>query len=95
MNDTLVKMFNICNFWDTVQGLFFINILVYFLDKKFDPLDNTYYFMRIPRWVFKLIEVSTYIMDLVDLSAILQGVSEHGDSFNKGKITGKVIKILL
>ena len=35
-NDTLVKFFNLCNIWDTIEGLIFLNIWIHLWDKKFD-----------------------------------------------------------
>ena len=51
--------------------------------------------MMLPHWLLKGLEVSTYIMDIVDIVAILQGYSEHVDYFNKGKLVGKGAKILI
>ena len=48
-----------------------------------------------PRWVLRGLEIGTYLMDFIDLSAILQGYAEHHDEFNHGKLVGKGVKILV
>ena len=47
------------------------------------------------RWTLRLIDIGTYINDAVDLSIILQGLAAHGDLNNIGKLTGKIIKIIV
>ena len=66
----MVKFFNLCDFWDTIQGIVFLSLVIQLLDMEFDQRDSDNFYTAMPRWFFKAVEISTYIMDIIDISAI-------------------------
>ena len=66
MNDLLLETFKLCNFFDTVQGVFFLVYSIKFLDKYFDTTMNHNKRIKALRWTLKLLEFSTYFNDLAD-----------------------------
>ena len=66
----MIKFFNLCDVWDTIQGIVFLSLVIQLLDKTFDQTDSDNFYTAMPRWFFRIIEISTYIMDIIDISAI-------------------------
>ena len=68
MNDLLLETFRLCNFFDTVQGIIFLNSIIILLDTFFDTTYNKNTTMKAIRWSLRGLEVSTYLNDITDLS---------------------------
>ena len=94
-NDTLIETMRLCNFFDTMQGIVFLNVMIWAMDKFFDTNGNQNPRVKMTRWIFRIIDYSTYIDDIVDLSSIVEAWGEHHDPYNKGRIAGKLSKMLI
>lgn len=89
----MIETLRLCNFADTIEGIVFLRGLIWVLDKLFDTEFSHNRHAKNLRWFLRIVELSTYIDDIVDLSIIMQGWAEHHDNYNKGKIQGKALKI--
>ena len=88
-NDIMLKLFNMCNILDTIIGTLVLNLMVWTLDQSDFTKDS---FLR---WVIKFIDFSSYLFDIIDMVDIGQGFAAHLDLYNGGKMTGKIVRILI
>ena len=87
LNDTFVKSLNVCDFRDTLPFIVVLNLIINSIERV-DQLSSTIML------ILRAIDISTYLNDIVDLSTIVQGLSEHIDAYNFGQAMGKAIKII-
>ena len=86
-----------CNFVDTIEGVLFINLIIYGLNTYFngfiDQSDYRSIFLGLS-WSLRALEISTLVFDGIELSGYFQGLMAHLDGFNFGLVSAKWLKIL-
>lgn len=76
-----------CNLVDTIEGTIILNGVANHLisiDKRFTPLVM----------IIKVVDLSSIIMDLSDMSRWINSLMKHRDSYNAGEYAGKFAKLL-
>ena len=93
-NDALVKTMQMCNYIDTLAGIVFLNILIAFIrliNRSERPTETSG--LAAVSFILRLVEMSTFLMDFLDLTVIVQGLAAHGDFYNLGQLIGKGVKM--
>ena len=67
-NDVLLETLRLCNLFDTMQGIILLNFSIWAMDKFFDTEFNHNPRIKNWRWILRLIDYSTYIDDVVEIS---------------------------
>lgn len=89
LNDAITLFMRKCNYFDSVEGVFIMNFIINYIDSS----PSLYESIKGIRWGLRIVEFSTIIGDVVEISQALQAWYFHRDTFNAGILLGKVAKI--
>ena len=97
-NDTLVKSMQLCNYLDTILGILVLNLAIKTIQTlrlQFDQMGDYAKVFDGVAFVLRLVDLSTYLVDAIDLSVIIQGLISHHDAYNSGLVLGKGLKFVM
>ena len=72
-NDTMIMTLDLCNYWDTIEGVLFLNLIYYMLEY----FQNNYFLLfekrtlSVLKWAVRIFDLLSLFNDIADFSGII------------------------